>query len=73
MELDKATLNASQGEFGLALAETKLEDIKVIFAQIQNNMANESQFIDDSAKEMAQLGEEDIKKDATYSKQKQAL
>lgn len=73
MELDKATLNASQGEFGLALAETKLEDIKVIFAQIQNNMANESQFIDDSAKEMAQLGEEDIKKDVTYSKQKQAL
>tara|TARA_B110000285_G_C14942368_1_gene522647 strand:- start:433 stop:654 length:222 start_codon:yes stop_codon:yes gene_type:complete len=73
VELDKATLNASQGEFGLALAETKLEDIKVIFAQIQNNMANESQFIDDSAKEMAQLGEEDIKKDVTYSKQKQAL
>ena len=72
-KLVKATRNVDQGEFGRALAETKLADIKVIFAQIQNNMANESQYIDDSVKEMAQLGEEDIKKDSTYSKQKKAL
>ena len=33
-KLDKVKLNIGQGEFGRALAETKLQDIKLIFAQI---------------------------------------
>ena len=52
-KLDKVKKNIDQGEFGRAMAESRTEEIKTIFASIQSNIAEESNFLAEQAKEVS--------------------
>ena len=55
------------------MAESRTEEIKTLFASIQSNIAEESTFLAEQAKESYELPADDRSRDPTFRKQSQEL